>query len=85
MHEKEHICAQSPYLRQLGSDFSVSLDQIPACWVSVVCFLLHSLSLLNRSNNFNAAITGLFNSQHSPPKKTLTGLNLKNRKPNRVV
>ena len=29
-------------------------------------------------NAFNATITGLCNSQHSPPKKTLTGLNLEN-------
>ena len=39
-----------------------------------------TLRELNRLNHFNAAITGLFNSQHSRPKMTLTGLTLKNRK-----
>ena len=41
---------------------------------------VHTLRLLNRLNIFNAAITGLFISRHSPPKITLTGLNLKSRR-----
>ena len=80
-----HVCRQKGISSVSDCEIPVPLSQNQRStsqmqnwgWLRICSF---PMRLLDGLNNFNAAITGLFDSRHSPPKMTLTGLNLKSRK-----